>query len=412
MPSPCHWAGKSARSRKAPPSFSTPRETFKRAAPTYPVVALVLDWKKKLGYTRDPFEPAPPSPASRYAVGFEDVQERFNLFLIKHERLATLSGEPGTGKTLFLAWAQEQLKAGYKTHAIDAERHGTADALRDAVLSGSVSLLARALRNPLRKGADEKRALLLKNLSAGKQILLIDNAGALSPEALALLKEIMDATQTHIVLADTKERLERGQPRGAHLALKTPAYTHAQLASILERRIAGAGGSGTFPFDGEQLAALVRKADGNPARLLALARERAIELSLKVATPPKGQAPVPRADAPPAPDRKVGGFLSIRIERGPDVRKDGPMASAAAPLEEALARGDDPQPMSGDSAADADALMHIVDGAAAPDAPGKPEPKRAQEDTKEYERAIRKLAGELGSAKPKKAAQKRATKKK
>lgn len=287
-------------------------------------MALVLDWQKKLGYKKDPFDPAPQTPAKRYIVGLEDIQQRINLFLIKEERIASLSAEQGTGKTTLLKWVDEEL-APQKTHAqhyIDAKLMPKADQIIDSLVKSRISLLEKTFSKVTSASPEVKMQFLLKKLaSENKNVLIIDNAGSLEKSALDMLQDITVKTPTHIILADTEASLKALEVK-AQMHLKLPTYRDDQLAELVQRRIESAGGSGTHPFDDTELHTLFKKSERNPAKLLALARERAIELSLKSA---------------PAPAPEPTKFLTIKVEKKPEAKlvdmtvKEEPVKQAPQP---------------------------------------------------------------------------------
>lgn len=276
-------------------------------------MGLVLDWKKKLGYTKDPFEQVVFLPVGKYVTGLQEQKEKFNLFLIKEDTYGTVSGERGTGKTTFLSWMEEQLGGSIKAAYIDASEKSKRAQFTDALLGEKASFFARKISKTLDKPQAEKEQLLMKKLAV-RHVVLIDNAGSLAKDTQELLMQIMEKTPTHVVCADTKERLAKLDLQNDKLGLRTQNYSSSELITILRKRIESAGGSGTFPFEDEQLEKLAEQADGNPAKFLALTREKAIELSLKTGKPPKKAAE-------PAPEGvKRLGFFNIKFV-DPDEKK-------------------------------------------------------------------------------------------
>ena len=172
-------------------------------------MTLVLDWQKKLGYSRDPFDPNIPKPASKYLVGVKALQERVNLFLIKDERFGTIAGDKGRGKTMFLTWIDEEL-APQKTHLqhyIDARQSKREDIV-NLLLASRLTFMEKISRSPLK--APNKEELLLKRLSTEhKNVLIIDNAGELAKAELDFIAHVITTTKTHVIISDTKEQLAR-----------------------------------------------------------------------------------------------------------------------------------------------------------------------------------------------------------
>lgn len=287
-------------------------------------MALILDWKKKLGYKNDPFTQEIPKPAAKFLVGLDDIQEQFNLFLIKEYRFGTIKGDNGQGKTMFLRWVDESLQdRKYRAEYIDAKETKN---LLEHLIGKTTSTLSRKFSKS--KTPDEKYDLLIGKFQKKRYVLLIDNAGSLSKADMDFLNDVIDKTTAHIVLADEKDRLKKLSYDSADkLKAELPEYTHEQLTNMLERRIESVGGAGTFPFDEKTLKDLTKKCKGNPSMLLELAREKAIELSLRVRRVPK---PAKAASAPRPADEKRIGFLGIRIERGEESQPDKDVMSDSA----------------------------------------------------------------------------------
>lgn len=275
-------------------------------------MGLVLDWQKKLGYTRDPFDPKV-SPASHFLVGVEDLQERINLFIIKEERFGTICGEHGTGKSLLLQWINEEL-APQRSHAqqlVDAKVTKHEEIITE-LLSSRLSFFERKFSGILKESPSAQQKALLQRLAKEqKNVLLIDNAGSLNKHDLAFFSEVITKTPTHVIFADIEEKLKKLDLHDTFtdkLKLEMPLYDKTQLETLLQHRIEGFGGTGTFPFDQDEVNTLIKKSDHNPAKLLQLARERAIELSIKVQ-----ETPQPQVEKKPTKAK----FFSIQIERAP-----------------------------------------------------------------------------------------------
>lgn len=334
-------------------------QTFKNNITGRSIMALVLDWQKKLGYRHDPFDMRIPQPVKQHIVGTYDLQERINLFLIKEEQFGTITGEHGTGKTMLLRWVEEEL-ARHKTHT-----QQYIDARGKESLLGALSrrtLLQRVFKRSAKQPRDE----LLRRLAKERRVILIDNAGHMSADDLVLLADILSKTPTVALLADRDLRLPAFHDR---LKATMPKYGAAELTEMLRRRIEAAGGRGTHPFDAAELERLIRKAE-NPAKLLQLARERAIELSLKATAPPA-----------PAPVTAGKGLFSIKIEKGNKASDYEVAHRRTTPVQAGEAHGDPrtdaaaPKDPEKDIFQDADLLAQVV-GTAAPARKKRPAKKR------------------------------------
>ena len=300
-------------------------------------LGLVLDWKASLGYRFDPFDAS--ILKQDVLLGLDDLKERFNLWLIKGGQLGTIAADKGMGKSMFLRWVETELapKKSHQQLCLDARVGGTADDLRK-MIGARHGIFSKFLPGKVKDDNE-----LLARLAKQQNVILIDNAGGLHKDALALLGQILDKTPSHAVLSDTPERLAKlDLPAKDGLSLRIGKYAHDDLRAILTARINTAGVAGTHPFDEQELTHLLKEAEGNPTQLFKAARERAIELSLKSG---KGPAAVATAPTPSAPAQKKR-FISIRIAKGTQTGKQESQRSAA--------------PVVTSTAADADALREIV----------------------------------------------------
>ena len=278
-------------------------------------MAIQLDWKKRLGYAKDPFEPVVHKPVRNFITGLDKEQEKVTLFLIKQEQFGTIAGEHGSGKTTFLKWMQAEIGHKMRPHYVDANFSSSYSELFQAILPLTVtsikeklykiSFLRKKMGKKLEVSREEEQQKLLQKLKRKSHVILIDNPSALKAEAFELLKLILEKTSCHVIFADTQESLKKlplEAPFTDKLKLKLPTYTKEDLITILEKRIQlVAKSQGTFPFEKKHLDKLTRET--NPARMLANAKELAVELSLKV-RPQKSQP------------KSSKGFIKIQVEKG------------------------------------------------------------------------------------------------
>jgi hypothetical protein len=211
-----------------------------------------------------------------------------------------------------LRWIERELapKKSHQQYYFDARANGSADELRKS-LGARHGMFSKFL-----SGAKDDKQLLAQ-MAKQQSVILIDNAGGLNKDALALVGTIIDKTPAHAVLADTHERLDKLElPVKDGLALKIGKYDAAELRALITARIAAAGVADAHPFSDGDLRALIQQAQGNPASLLKLARERAIELSLK-----SGKGTIAAAPTTPSGGKKK--LISIRLAR-PTAKSDEP----------------------------------------------------------------------------------------
>ncbi len=288
-------------------------------------MAIVLDWKKRLGYRRDPFENTIFKPVTNFTVGTDTLQERLSLFLIREERFGSIAGEDGTGKTTLLRWMQEELakKREFKPHYLDCKfvknRSELMKALVPMTRLGIAEKLSRLGFSKKKISEEEQEKDLIQRLKIKRHLLLLDNAGALKENAVQLLGQILEETKTYIIIVDEKKRLSSFSNFNDKLKLNTPKYTYEDLSTLLTKRIEEvAEVEGTYPFQQADITQLAKKAENNPEKFLNLAKEKAIELSLKAEPAPKKSK---KTSVQVQKKRKIG-FLNIEIQRGKTVKKE------------------------------------------------------------------------------------------
>ncbi len=256
-------------------------------------MGFVHDWKKVLGYKSDPFVQWPRKRAQEFIVNRDRERERLNLFIIKNERFGILHGSRGAGKSLLLRWLAEEVRQ--KVFFIDAEQ---AQHFTNTLFEIVVPVVERRVRQVREKlSPDVRRSLLIERLRKRRFLLLIDNAQHLTKEGKALLQELFTACPEGQFLF-VLERLVKEYESWPFL-LELGEMSVASLKELIAKRIALAGGVGTHPFSEKELEQLITKAKKNPAKLLTLARERAIELSLTAGPPPKPASKAPEKASRP-----------------------------------------------------------------------------------------------------------------
>ncbi len=249
-------------------------------------MGIVLDWRKQLGFSRDPFTDE--GTAKEWFVGREAERERLNLFLIKHGRFGLVSGPRGCGKSALLRWLAEELRR----HGVDAllvAAAGDHAAVLEDLVASRLSLMERRITKPHAKlSAEERASFLSARIGEKRFVLLIDDAHLLAEESKGLLRSLLGSCpKLQLILAVDRllKEYDRFGEEGLRLVLEPLATGEMQL--LLERRLAAAGGDGLHPFTEEEVDLIAKEANGDLARFLSLVRDRAIELSLKAGPPPK-----------------------------------------------------------------------------------------------------------------------------
>ena len=252
-------------------------------------MSFVLDWQKKLGYKDDPFVEQPSGQVRTFFVDRDQERERLNLFVIKQQRFGILHGPKGSGKSTLSTWLAQQLGSKVKVIQVQGKMVEHKKPFVEHVLSQCLNVVEKNVTKPHEHLAkDEIEAFILQKLRKKRIILIIDDAQLLIRENKHLLKDVLKECPKSQVLLVLERILKEHEAWGKDdLGLALKDMSEEALTELLKVRIEGAGGHGTHPFDKKELDGLLEKSKKNPVRLLALARERAMELSLTVGPAPK-----------------------------------------------------------------------------------------------------------------------------
>ena len=261
-------------------------------------MAFVLDWQKRLGYKTDPFVDLPQGKTADFFVDREAERAALNLFVVKQSRFGLLQGSQSSGKTTLLRWVEEQLRGG-QVRALLLDGSVGYDAFLDATISATLNPLEKRLLKPQAKVVKAAREDFLIHRIADKQfIILVDNAQGLEKESKALLKRILASCAGAQLIFAVERALKEHEEYGEDaLGLTLEEMDNDALIALLRQRIALVGGDGTYPFDEEACKRLIATSKRNPRKLLVLAREQAIEISVK--------GPPPRRASKTAPSEKA-----------------------------------------------------------------------------------------------------------
>ncbi len=291
-------------------------------------MGFVLDWQKKLGYKKDPFMPEPDKKISTYFVDREQEREKLNLFVIKQHRFGIVHGPKGVGKSTLVGWLQEQLGVRVRRVSFAGKVVTKPKDFFEQFLHESLNVVEKKVTRPQEKlKKDEMEPFLLQKLRKKRVLVIVDDAQLLVKQNKDLLKHLLEACPQSQVLLVLERVLKEHEHYGAdQLKLALEDMSEAGLEAMLKRRIELAGGVGTYPFDKKEIQGLITKAKSNPVKLLELARERAIELSLKAGPPPKPKpkpkrkpvkkAPTPKAskEAGPVPETAEAEAIEVHEE--------------------------------------------------------------------------------------------------
>lgn len=246
-------------------------------------MAFVLNWQRKLGYRHDPFVERPSRKTSDYLVDRDKERHKLNLFVIKGERFGLLVGPNGSGKTTLLNWLKEELGLQFSLRTLLLSEAADPEAFRRPLRGLASSLLQR-----FRETSEEERhKQLIESVARRRTLLLVDNAQHLAKENKQLLKELAERGVS-MILAVERTLKEHEQYGEDALGVTLEPLPPSKLKEVLAKRIALAGGVGTFPFTEKEIQSLATKSISD---FLEKARARAMELSLTVEGPPPAAKP-------------------------------------------------------------------------------------------------------------------------
>lgn len=248
-------------------------------------MGIVLNWYRKLGYRKDPFVDKP----TKKVEGLQNLKNKINLFLLKNEQLAIIRGEEGSGKSSLVKWMDKELQFKRKVHNIDLRVLSSREKLETYLDSMTRPFYKQLLKDERKK--DERLREIHSELQKRAYLLVIEDARLLNSAHITLLDQLLEKSKLQVMLLDTPENL-RKNPLTISPSISTtiPKYKDEELEKMLRGRIEGAGSIGIFPFDKKMFHNLTAKAKSNPRELLKLARDKAMELSLKNLELPKKEA--------------------------------------------------------------------------------------------------------------------------
>jgi hypothetical protein len=110
----------------------------------------------------------------------------------------------------------------------------------------------------------------------------MDEPQNLSEKAMEILESLQKSgIKIEVIVAGQKEDLKKSGIKGKDtLKFELDGLDTALTTQMLAKRIECVGGSGTYPFDQQSIKLLREHAKGNPLKLLELAKEKAIQLSI------------------------------------------------------------------------------------------------------------------------------------
>lgn len=193
-----------------------------------------------------------------------------------------MHGHEGIGKTTLLTWLSSHLGKDALYVNKDVVKHKKN--FLDALLKHSLSVVEKMTKPHEKLSGEQLDNFVVEKLRKHPVVLLVDDAHELSQENKILLRQLAEHLQ--VIIAVEKVLKEYNQYGEDELDLELKHMDTEELRHMLAKRIALVEGIGIFPFQEEDIQELAKKAKHQPVKLLSLARDRAIDLSLKVESLP------------------------------------------------------------------------------------------------------------------------------
>jgi hypothetical protein len=257
---------------------------------------LVVDWKKELGWEKNPFEHKILEPVEGYLGGYEKEQQKLNLFILNEKKYGTIQGVAGSGKSTLLHWLLETLEKHknkftciYLIGDDFKDDKKLVDKLSAPFMSDhAVKIFLKKLSG---KGALTKKnidAFIAEHCGTRRVILLIDSV-SLTKDDLDVCLRLLKLPQVSLIIVGKNPCKDEKDD----LALDLKKLDFEGAKAMVKKRIESVGGNEIWPFSDKILKDLFGLADYIPGRILPLCHERAKELAIdvrsgKIVKPKKG----------------------------------------------------------------------------------------------------------------------------
>ena len=249
--------------------------------------SLVLKWTRVFCWRDDPFKPELLHPINEFIIIEKEKKSALNHFLVNGEEFGTITGEAGAGKTAFLNWIKWELDNHHPEVVaclIDsANKKVTEPVLLKKLMLPFLNMYQKTISRPFEDMKPEEVIQYIKEKTGKKPfVLLIDEPQNLTEKSLVILEALQKTSlKLQIIGAGQKEDLKKSGIKGKDsLKFELGGVNADEAAQILVKRIESVGGSGTYPFDHQSIKLIRDHAKGNPLKMLELAKEKAIQLSI------------------------------------------------------------------------------------------------------------------------------------
>ncbi len=249
--------------------------------------SLVLKWTRVFCWHDDPFTPELQQPLHEFIVIEKEKKSALNHFLVKGEDFGTITGDAGAGKTAFLHWIKWELDTHHPeviACLIDSnEKKITESVLRKKLMIPFLNMYQKTVSRPFEDMKNEEVIAYIKEKTGKKPlVILIDEPQNINEKAMEILAALQKTgMKIQVIVAGQKEDLKKSDIKGKdNLKFDLNGFDTELITQLLSKRIESVGGAGTYPFDQQSIKILRDHAKGNPLKILELAKEKAIQLSI------------------------------------------------------------------------------------------------------------------------------------
>lgn len=256
----------------------------------------VIDWEKRLGFSRNPFVDEIQKPIEKFIAGYKDEREKLNLFIIESQKFGTISGRTGYGKSTLFCWLENNLKKFSRKIIvlnISGNKLNEGRGFLLEIIRPFLSIIERTIKkNYLSMTLDELSNLIKNRLGSKKIVLLVDDFSGISKQNLVLLQNLLSAVSIRVIFAGTQGQIEKfkslidSQPKEArdnfhdHLNIDLKGLSFDDMRSMIQKRVEFYGGIAIEPFNEPYLKKLYKKVEASPKRMLNFCNDEAMKLSV------------------------------------------------------------------------------------------------------------------------------------
>lgn len=246
----------------------------------------VLEWYHEFKWKKNPFFENVHS--GKLFAGWKEERQRLNFFFIKRFRYGIIEGEEGTGKTVLCAWLKDELAKYKKTMVVIAancKELKTEMEWIHRIMKEVLSFYDETIkRTQALVTAKNFETILHDKLNNKALLLIVDDIDEATPETVKLIERLHSSPlMVQLIVVGTEKGFKK---TGLHnlktsLKIRLQEMVYEDIKDMVQKRIEDAGGMGIYPFNDTILRGLCTTAKNNPRKILELAFNSAIKLSLK-----------------------------------------------------------------------------------------------------------------------------------